>query len=137
MREDLLVQVEVPSSHPGLAEPGHDLACPPRLRAGKTLVIQQGRLCAARASWSPFGNVHAASPVHSAKPPRSETMRGSPAARSSRATPPDRRLRETLDHATDRVLSQVFQQDVAEAEVRDEPGILGPVRSTDNSAQTG
>lgn len=38
----------------------------------------------------------------------------------------DRVLRETLDRATDRVLSQVFQQDVAEAEVRDEPGALGP-----------
>lgn len=40
-------------------------------------------------------------------------------------------LRETLDRATDRVLAQVFQQDVAEAEVRDEPAALGPVdRST-------
>ncbi len=38
----------------------------------------------------------------------------------------DRVLRETLDRATDRVLSQVFQQDVSEAEVRDEPGALGP-----------
>ena len=49
----------------------------------------------------------------------------------------DRVLRDTLDRATDRVLSQVFQQDVTEAEVRDEPGILGPVHSTDNTAQTG
>jgi hypothetical protein len=48
----------------------------------------------------------------------------------------DQVLRETLDRATDRVLSQVFQQDVAEAEVRDEPGLLGPARSTDDSAQT-
>lgn len=43
----------------------------------------------------------------------------------------DRVLRETLDRATDGVLAQVFQQDVAEAEVRDEPGALGPIRTTD------
>jgi hypothetical protein len=46
----------------------------------------------------------------------------------------DRILRETLDSATDRVLAQVFQQDVAEAEVRDEPVALGPVRATDSSS---
>jgi hypothetical protein len=46
----------------------------------------------------------------------------------------DRVLRETLDRATDRVLGQVFQQDVAEAEVRDEPGALGPIRAPDGSS---
>jgi hypothetical protein len=46
----------------------------------------------------------------------------------------DRVLRETLDRATERVLGQVFQQDVAEAEVRDEPGALGPVRTTTGSS---
>lgn len=42
-------------------------------------------------------------------------------------------LRETLDRATDRVLAQVFQQDVTEAEVREEPSALGPVRPTNDS----
>jgi hypothetical protein len=46
----------------------------------------------------------------------------------------DRVLRETLDRATDRVLGQVFQQDIAEAEVRDEPGALGPIRAPDGSS---
>ncbi|HXT96431.1 MAG TPA: hypothetical protein VN853_09030 [Polyangia bacterium] len=45
----------------------------------------------------------------------------------------DRVLRETLERATERVLGQVFQQDVAEAEVRDEPGALSPVRTTTGS----
>ena len=42
----------------------------------------------------------------------------------------DRVLRETLDRATERVLGQVFEQDVAEAEVRDEPAALGPAPTT-------
>jgi len=45
----------------------------------------------------------------------------------------DRVLRETLDRATDRVLAQVFGQDVTEAEVRDEPGVLGPLGAVNGS----
>lgn len=45
----------------------------------------------------------------------------------------DRVLRETLDRATDRVLAQVSEQDVTEAEVRDEPGVLGPLGAANGS----
>lgn len=45
----------------------------------------------------------------------------------------DRVLRETIDRATERVLGQVFQQDVGEAEVRDEPAALGPARRTNST----
>jgi hypothetical protein len=40
----------------------------------------------------------------------------------------DQSLREALDRSTDHVISQVFQQESAEAEVRDEPLMVGPVR---------
>ena len=39
----------------------------------------------------------------------------------------DSALREALDHATDQVIGQVFQQEASEAEVRDEPLMVGPV----------
>jgi hypothetical protein len=41
----------------------------------------------------------------------------------------DKTLREALDRATDQVLSQVFEQESAEAEIRDEPLGIGPVTS--------
>ena len=39
----------------------------------------------------------------------------------------DRTLRETLDRATDQVIAGVFQQETSEAEVRDEPKMVGAV----------
>ena len=41
----------------------------------------------------------------------------------------DKALRETLERATDQVIKHVFEQDTAEAEVREEPRAVGPVRS--------
>jgi hypothetical protein len=41
----------------------------------------------------------------------------------------DKALRETLEQATDRVVKQVFEQEAAEAEEREEPRAVGPVRS--------
>jgi hypothetical protein len=39
----------------------------------------------------------------------------------------DRVLRDTLQHATDQVISQVFEQESGEAEVRDDQKLVGPV----------
>ena len=41
----------------------------------------------------------------------------------------DRTLRETLDRATDQVIAGVFQQEASEAEVRDEPKMVGALPS--------
>ena len=45
----------------------------------------------------------------------------------------DRALRETLDQATDQVIAGVFQQETSEAEVRDEPKMVGAVPSHGDS----
>jgi hypothetical protein len=45
----------------------------------------------------------------------------------------DRALRESLDRATDHLISEVFQQQSAEAEVRDEPRMVGPLRADADS----
>ncbi len=39
----------------------------------------------------------------------------------------DRVLRETLERATEQVISQVFEQETCEAEVRDDQKLVGPV----------
>jgi len=36
-------------------------------------------------------------------------------------------LRDTLERATDQVLGQVFEQDTSEAEVKDDPRLVGPI----------
>lgn len=49
----------------------------------------------------------------------------------------DRALREALDRATDHVIGQVFQQEASEAEVRDEPLLVGPVVFDGDRGTTG
>jgi len=39
----------------------------------------------------------------------------------------DRVMRDTLERATDQVLGQVFEQDTSEAEVKEDPRLVGPV----------
>ena len=42
-------------------------------------------------------------------------------------------LRETLDRETDRIIGEAFQQETAEAEVRDDPRQVGPIRDERDS----